>query len=42
MKGWCAKITEGKTKLELSSSKNTEPDGFIVDENNEEEQITFK
>jgi hypothetical protein len=41
MKGWCAKITEGKTKLELSSGKNTEKDGFIVDENNEENQISF-
>lgn len=35
MKGWCAKITEGSTKLEISS--NTQKDGFIIDENNEQE-----
>ena len=37
MKGWCGKITEGKSKLELSHYKNNEDEGFIVDENNEKE-----
>jgi hypothetical protein len=38
LKGWCAKITEGKTKLELSSGggKNNK-NGFVINENNEEE-----
>lgn len=43
MKGWCAKIVEGKTKLEaMNNSKNGE-DGFILDdnENNENTQIPF-
>jgi replicative DNA helicase len=38
MKGWCAKITEGKTRLELMSGSNKQKDGFIVDENNNEEK----
>jgi hypothetical protein len=38
MKGWCAKITEGKTRLELMSGSNKQKDGFIVDENNNEEE----
>jgi replicative DNA helicase len=42
MKGWCAKITEGKTKLEISHNTKTETDGFIIDdENNDEEEILF-
>jgi len=36
MKGWCAKITEGSTKLEISHS-STQRDGFVIDENNEKE-----
>jgi len=42
MKGWCAKITEGKTRLELISngSKEKPSNGFIIDENNDEE-ISF-
>lgn len=38
LKGWCAKITEGKTKLELSSGggKNNK-NGFVINENNEKE-----
>lgn len=42
MKGWCAKITEGKTRLELISSGNKEKpsNGFVIDENNDEE-ISF-
>ncbi len=39
MKGWCAKITEGKTKLEVVNNTKSEKDGFIVDEN--EEEISF-
>jgi hypothetical protein len=39
MKGWCAKIVEGKTRLELMNNVQTKKDGFIVsnNENNEEE-----
>ena len=37
MKGWCAKITEGKTKLEISYNTKSTKDGFIVDDNNNEE-----
>lgn len=37
MKGWCAKITEGKTRLELVNNKNDNDEGFTVDENNDEE-----
>jgi replicative DNA helicase len=36
LKGWCAKISEGKTKLEMSHNNTTKKDGFVVDENNEE------
>ena len=38
MKGWCAKISEGKTKLELMHSSD-EQEGFVVD--NEQEEIPF-
>jgi len=41
MKGWCAKITEGSTKLEISHNSSTKKDGFIVDNNNEEQEIPF-
>ena len=40
MKGWCAKITEGKTRLELLNNKNTEDEGFILDDD-DENQIPF-
>jgi len=40
MKGWCAKITEGKTKLELAHNTKSTKDGFIVNENNDQE-ISF-
>jgi len=33
MKGWCAKIAEGKTKLELMSNNQNKEDGFILDDN---------
>jgi hypothetical protein len=36
MKGWCAKISEGRTRLEIVNNKNTEDNGFVVDENNAE------
>lgn len=42
MKGWCAKITEGKTRLEIVNNKSTSDQGFIVDdENPHEEEIPF-
>ena len=37
MKGWCAKITEGKTRLELLNNKSQNSEGFVVDENNDQE-----
>jgi replicative DNA helicase len=36
MQGWCAKIVEGKTRLELVNNTSKHSDGFIIDENNEE------
>jgi replicative DNA helicase len=39
MKGWCAKITEGKTRLELLSNKNGKPNDFNIDD--EQESIPF-
>jgi hypothetical protein len=39
MKGWCAKITEGKTRLELLNNKSSEDEGFILDDHND--QIPF-
>lgn len=42
MKGWCAKIVEGKTKLELSNNGSKKKDGFIINDNNDQEnQIEF-
>jgi replicative DNA helicase len=42
MKGWCAKITEGKTRLEIVNNKSTSDQGFIVDdENSHAEEIPF-
>lgn len=38
MKGWCAKITEGKTRLELINNFNNNNDGFIVEDNNADDQ----
>ena len=37
MKGWCAKITEGQTKLEIMHNSKSNSDGFIIDDNNNEE-----
>jgi replicative DNA helicase len=36
MKGWCAKIIEGKTKLEISNNFKKPKDGFIIDDENNE------
>jgi hypothetical protein len=36
MKGWCAKITEGKTRLEIVNNLKSDSEGFVVDENDEE------
>ena len=41
MKGWCAKITEGKTRLELVNNKNQDDEGFVVDEDSNGEEIPF-
>lgn len=43
MKGWCAKIVEGQTKLEVMHNNKTDSDGFIVNDNNDEktENIPF-
>jgi hypothetical protein len=43
MKGWCAKITEGKTKLEVMSNNKNNNDGFIVeDDNADDQEIPFE
>ena len=36
MKGWCAKIVEGKTRLEIVNNIGADNDGFIVGEENED------
>ena len=46
MKGWCAKITEGKTKLEIMNNSKSDSEGFILDkdendDNDQEEDIPF-
>lgn len=45
MKGWCAKITEGKTRLELMHNTKEKQGGFIIneddDEENDNEEIPF-
>lgn len=42
MKGWCAKITEGRTRLELLHNNKDSSEGFIVDDNDDEDQIPFE
>ena len=43
MKGWCAKITEGKTRLELIKNNKYNNDGFLVEDNNaDDEDIPFE
>lgn len=39
MKGWCAKITEGKTKLEIMNNSDDETEGFVIE--NDKEEIPF-
>lgn len=34
MKGWCGKITEGKTHLEIKNNITSEDEGFVVDNEN--------
>lgn len=43
MKGWCAKITEGKTRLEILNNNTDTEEGFVVDEQTdyEEQEIPF-
>lgn len=43
MKGWCAKISEGRTKLEIIKKNNQSDEGFIVNEqtNDHDEEIPF-
>lgn len=43
MKGWCAKITEGQTRLELMAGGGltNKQDGFIIDDNHESNRIEF-
>jgi replicative DNA helicase len=41
MKGWCAKITEGRTRLEVMNNRGNTSDGFVVDNENAEE-ISFQ
>ena len=44
MQGWCAKITEGKTRIEISRGAKQQNDGFIVDSeyDNNEQIIPFE
>jgi replicative DNA helicase len=43
MKGWCAKITEGRTKLETMNNFDNNKNGFIINENSstDEKEIPF-
>jgi replicative DNA helicase len=42
MKGWCAKIVEGQTKLEINNFSSEKKDGFIINgDSNQDEQIPF-
>jgi len=42
MKGWCAKITEGRTKLEIANNINsTNSDGFSIDDTTDDKNIPF-
>lgn len=41
MKGWCAKITEGQTKLEIMHNSNAKDEGFIVDDEHNDQEISF-
>jgi len=44
MKGWCAKIVEGKTRLEIMNNVSTKKEGFVVDDESDgshETEIPF-
>jgi replicative DNA helicase len=42
MKGWCAKIEEGQTRLELVNNNKTSDKGFLVnDEQSDDQEIPF-
>jgi replicative DNA helicase len=42
MKGWCAKITEGRTRLDVVNNKTGSDKGFkIVDDKDNEQEIPF-
>jgi len=42
MKGWCAKITEGKTRLEILHNVQNDDEGFIVEnDSNNDQEIPF-
>ena len=43
MKGWCAKISEGKTRLEILSNNKNNDEGFVVNEqaDYDEQEIPF-
>ncbi|NBQ16783.1 hypothetical protein EBU24_00505 [bacterium] len=41
MKGWCAKITEGKTHLEIKNNLKSSDEGFVVDDE-DNDQIPFE
>ena len=41
MKGWCAKITEGKTRLEVANNTKNDSEGFVVNDN-DNDQIPFE
>jgi len=38
MKGWCAKISEGQTRLETVNNIKNGESGFVINENDEEEE----
>jgi replicative DNA helicase len=40
MKGWCAKITEGRTRLEIVNNIKSSDEGFLVE--NDNDQIPFE
>jgi replicative DNA helicase len=40
MKGWCAKIAEGRTRLEIMNNVNSKSEGFVVNDN--DDQIPFE
>lgn len=41
MKGWCAQIKEGRTRLEIMHNGNAKSEGFLVDDN-DNDQIPFE